>query len=248
MYLLRPSLRWTACLAALALATAAGCASEPETATTEPAVESSEPQFVSIFNGQDLTGWRIDHHADDAAVAESVFTVENGELIVNAPGTESDVWLTLDRVLTDFALRLEFVAYDDARGNAGIQFHDEYVDNRYPRHGFDLASNVPESTGFIWDYQEAWLPYPMQGYESENFLSYLPEGWTYKWSTDPDPWNTLEVSVVGSTVRSVLNGLEIINWDGGDTILPSGYTAFQTHGGQVFRFKFRNIELADLSM
>ena len=86
----------------------------------------------------------------------------------------------------------------------------------------------------------------MKGYRPDNFKPYLPQGWTYKWSTDPDPWNQFEVSVVGSRVRSVLNGREIINWDGGDRIQPTGDVAIEVHGKQVFRFKFRNIQLAEL--
>lgn len=209
--------------------------------------DSEDLNFVPIFNGQDLTGWRIDRVEADEDL--ELFTIENGELILDTPGTEEFAWLTYEEELTDFVLRLEFVAYEDARGNCGIQFRDNWPDDQwYGRHGFDLASNVPESTGFIWDFDEGWLPpLGIQGYRSELFEPYLPEGWEYKWSTDPDPWNTFEVAVVGSRVRSILNGEEIIDWDGGNLIQPSGNIAIEVHNGQVFRFKFRNIELADLS-
>jgi hypothetical protein len=151
-----------------------------------------------------------------AGLGNEGLTIQNGELTLDTPGTADFAWLTYDKELKDFALRVEFVAYQDARGNCGIQFRDTWVNDQYPRHGFDLASNVPESTGFNWDFKEQWLPHPMEGYRAENFKPYLPQGWTYKWSTDPDPWNQFEVSVVGSRVRTVLNGREIINWDGGE--------------------------------
>jgi hypothetical protein len=85
----------------------------------------------------------------------------------------------------------------------------------------------------------------MKGYRADNFKPYLPQGWTYKWSTDPDPWNQFEVSAIGSKVRTVLNGREIINWDGGAKIEPTGNIAIEVHGKQVFRFKFRHIQLAE---
>ena len=203
--------------------------------------------FVPIFNGENLDGWRIDRIEADEDL--ELFTVENGELILDTPGTEEFAWLTYEEELTDFVLRLEFVAYQDAVGNCGIQFRDEWADDQwYGRHGFDLASNVPHSTGFIWDFEEGWLPPIGLEFNSESFLEHLPEDeWTYKWSTDEDPWNTMEVSVIGDQVRSVLNGVEIIDWDGGDFIQPTGHIAIEVHNGQVFRFKFRNIELADLS-
>ena len=210
-----------------------------------PAAESEAPAFVSIFNGENLDGWTID--AIESDLTTEVFSIENGELILDTPGTEDYMWLTYNQPLTDFALRLKFIAYEDAVGNCGVQFRDAYVDNVYPRHGFDLASNVPQSTGFIWDFQEHWLPFAMEGYKSENFEPYLPDGWEYKWSTDEDPWNDFEMRVVGSRVTTHLNGKQIIDWDGGDKILPSGSIAIEVHKKQVFKFRFKDIELANLS-
>ncbi len=212
--------------------------------TNEAVDGPSEPTFVSIFNGNNLDGWTIDQV--DADTANTFFTVEDGELILDTNGSEDYAWLTYNKELTDFSLKLKFVAYKDAVGNCGIQFRDTYVNNEYPRHGFDLASNVPESTGFIWDFQEHWLPFAMEGYKAENFIPYHPEDWTYKWSTDPDPWNEFEVSVVGSRVKSVLNGKTIIDWDGGSKIKPKGYIAIEVHRRQVFKFRFKDIELAEL--
>ena len=227
-------------LSGMILFFAAGCAD-----ASDEAPAPSGPEFVSIFNGQNLSGWKYDRV--DADTSLSVFSIEDGELILDTPGTEEFVWLTYDKELTDFSLRLKFMAYQDRVGNCGIQFRDHWVDNNYPRHGFDLASNVPESTGFIWDFKEWWLPYPMEGYKAENFEPYLPEGWTYKWSTDEDPWNEFEVSVIGSHVKSVLNGKTIIDWDGGDKIEPNGYIAIEVHKQQNFKFRFKDIELLDLS-
>ncbi|MEM8486446.1 MAG: DUF1080 domain-containing protein [Bacteroidota bacterium] len=214
---------------------------------TEPKAEA-EPtmEFMSIFNGENLDGWTLDQIDADTVI--QAFSIEEGDLILDTPGTEDYVWLTYDKELTDFGLKLKFIAYQDAVGNCGIQFRDQYENNVYPRHGFDLASNVPQSTGFIWDFQEHWLPFAMQGYKAENFEPHLPEGWTYKWSTDPEPWNDFEVRVIGSRVQTWLNGKPIIDWDGGDKILPSGHIAIEVHKGQVFRFRFKDIELADLSV
>lgn len=206
---------------------------------------SKEPQYEPIFNGKDYGGWRINCIDEDKSL--EVFSIVDGELILDSKGTKDYVWLTYGKELTDFALRLKFIAYKESVGNCGIQFRDQYVDNKYSRHGFDLASNIPQSTGFIWDFTERWLPFPMKGYRSENFEPYLPEGWTYKWSTDPNPWNEFEVRVVGSHVSSILNGNTIIDWDGGDKINPTGNIAIEVHKGQVFRFRFKDIELADLS-
>lgn len=206
---------------------------------------SKNPVFEPIFNGKDLSGWKIDRI--DADKSNILFAIEDGELILNTSGTSDFAWLTYEKELTDFVLRLKFMAYKDAPGNCGIQFRDHYVDNAYHRHRFDLASNVPQSTGFIWDFREHWLPFPMKGYKAENFEPLLPEGWTYKWSTDDDPWNEFEMSVIGSWVKAVLNGKTIIDWDGADKIQAKGRVAIEVHKKQVFTFRFKDIELADLS-
>jgi len=238
--------RWTACLTALCAVVLvnADLGAVPPQAAAAQALPANA-KFVSIFNGKDLTGWHVDRVPADDVLAPKLFAVQNGELTLDTPGTSDYAWLTYDKELKDFALRLEFVAYQDAKGNCGIQFRDKWTNNKYPRHGFDLASNVPESTGFIWDFKEQWLPHAMKGYRPDNFTPYLPQGWTYKWSTDPDPWNQFEVSAIGSKVRTALNGREIINWDGGAKIEPTGNIAIEVHGKQVFRFKFRNIQLAE---
>ena len=230
-------------LIVLVLLIAAGCGSEQQPAATTDAAESG-PQYVSIFNGQNLDGWKYDRIEADTIY--HVFSIEDGELILDTPGTDEFVWLTYDKELTDFSLRLKFMAFQDRVGNCGIQFRDHWVDINFPRHGFDLASNVPQSTGFIWDFTEHWLPYPMEGYNADNFLPYLPEDWEYRWSTDPNPWNEFEVSVIGSRVKTVLNGKTIIDWDGGEKIKPSGYMAIEVHRRQDFMFRFKDIELMEL--
>jgi hypothetical protein len=131
--------RWTACLTALcavALITADLGAVPPQTAATQTLPANA--RFVSIFNGKDLTGWHVDRVPADDALAPKLFAVQNGELTLDTPGTSDFAWLTYDKELKDFALRLEFVAYQDAKGNCGIQFRDKWSNNEYPRHGFDL--------------------------------------------------------------------------------------------------------------
>ncbi|MEX0822283.1 MAG: DUF1080 domain-containing protein [Rhodothermales bacterium] len=234
-------------LCCAALLSVSGCSTSTSTSTsTYTDFGYDDLEFERIFNGENLDGWRIDRIEADEDL--ELFTIEDGELILDTPGTEEFAWLTFEEELTDYVLRLKFIAYQDARGNCGVQFRDVWPDDQwYGRHGFDLASNVPESTGFIWDFEEGWLPpYGIQGYSSDLFEPYLPEGWEYKWSTDEDPWNLLEMRVEGSRVTSVLNGKQIIDWDGGDLIQPNGHIAIEVHNGQVFRFRFKDIELARL--
>ena len=48
-----------------------------------------EPGFTSLFNGKDLTGWRLGKVALDGKVASSDgrFVAKDGVLVVNGPGS-----------------------------------------------------------------------------------------------------------------------------------------------------------------
>jgi hypothetical protein len=67
---------------------------------------SGKPGSVSLFNGVDLDGCKIDSIETDAST--TFFAIENSGLILTAAGSEDYVWLTFDRELTDFVLWLKF--------------------------------------------------------------------------------------------------------------------------------------------
>ena len=81
-----------------------GCAHAPKT----------EPGFVSLFNGKDLTGWgyRTNNFDGKTRSIDGRYEVKDGILVVNeivTPRTFSQMWTTKE-FPTDFILRLEFRA------------------------------------------------------------------------------------------------------------------------------------------
>jgi hypothetical protein len=88
---------------------------------------SIEPGFKSLFNGKDLSGWRLGKEVlgGKTETADGRFAVKDGILVITGAGpgqprmTEIDTTAEFDR---DFVLRLEFRASRDA--NSGIHLRD----------------------------------------------------------------------------------------------------------------------------
>jgi hypothetical protein len=107
------------------------------------ATGADEPDFKPIFNGKDLTGWRVGQAdmAGKTASDDGRFAVKDGVLVITGSkdrppkNTEID---TVDSFGGDFTLRLEFRASRDA--NSGLHLRDKAFAHQlqirdYPRVG-----------------------------------------------------------------------------------------------------------------
>ena len=65
-------------------------------------VERDDSAFEPLFNGKDLSGWKVD--GGDAAM----WGVENGAIIARGQKARTRNYLLTDREYSDFVLRLEF--------------------------------------------------------------------------------------------------------------------------------------------
>lgn len=108
-----------------------------------PATSADEPGFKSLFNGKDLTGWRLGKTelAGKSASDDGRFAVKEGVLVITG-STEKPPKMTeietVDSRDGDFTLRLEFRASRDA--NSGLHLRDKAIAHQlqirdYPRVG-----------------------------------------------------------------------------------------------------------------
>jgi hypothetical protein len=107
------------------------------------AAGADEPGFRSIFNGKDLTGWRVGKAelAGKTASDDGRFAVRDGALAVigskDKPPKVTEIE-TVESFDSDFTLRLEFRASRDA--NSGLHLRDKTFAHQlqirdYPRVG-----------------------------------------------------------------------------------------------------------------
>ena len=109
-----------------------------------PSVTSAdEPGFRPIFNGKDLTGWRVGNVRlnDKTSSKDGRFAVKDGILVITGskdkPPKMAEIE-TVDSYDVDFTLRLEFRASKEA--NSGLHLRDKAFAHQlqirdYPRVG-----------------------------------------------------------------------------------------------------------------
>jgi Domain of Unknown Function (DUF1080) len=112
-----------------------------------------EPGFKGLFNGKDLTGWRLDKEmlAGKMATADGRYVVKDGVLVITGAAPGQPPMTAIDTVAEfnqDFVLRLEFRASRDA--NSGIHLRDREFKHQlqirdYPRAGpYKMLSHYKE--------------------------------------------------------------------------------------------------------
>ena len=107
------------------------------------AARADEPGFQPLFNGKDLTGWRLGGTdlAGKAATDDGRFAVKDGVLVITGSKDTPPKMAEIDTVESydgDFTLRLEFRASRDA--NSGLHLRDKVFAHQlqirdYPRVG-----------------------------------------------------------------------------------------------------------------
>jgi Domain of Unknown Function (DUF1080) len=177
-----------------------------------PPTRTIERGYTSLFNGKDLTGWKI------GGPTES-FSVENGTIV--AHGAASHLFYdgaVGNHAFRNFDLKLDVVAR--ARSNGGVYILTEFQSQGFPGKGFEVQVNVSHTdrirSGSLYHVVD---------------LSYIP--------AKDDEWYPMEIQVRGQTITIAVKGSEVVrwtqpaDWNGaydtpGRKIAP-GTIAFQAH-------------------
>lgn len=148
--------------------------------------------WVLMFNGTDLSGWRIS--AENPASAR----VENGTLVTN--GKRAHLFYGKDGV-ADFKY-FEFVADVKCVGpsNSGIFFHTTYQANGWPKQGFEAqvcnGFGDPRKTASVYSFadikespakDDVWFNYRLK-VEGKRIRIWIDGKLAQDW-TQPDDWS-----------------------------------------------------------
>jgi len=203
-----------ACTIAL-LATTTTKAEEPETVTIDG------EEWYSMFNGEDLTGWKPGEENPDS------YSVEDGKIIIDGPRDH----LFYDGPIANanfknFHFRCEVFTYPKA--NSGIFFHTKWQATGWPSIGYEAQVNATHSdrikTGSIYGVSNVMNDAP---HEDKNWFLYE--------IIVKDKEITLKVD--GETVMEYTENPDDIR---GDRKLSSGTIALQAHDPES-RIYFRNL-------
>jgi hypothetical protein len=219
--------RW---LCLFSLAAAFGCVSAALTAENQP-----PKGFESLFNGKDLSGWKVNQGGNQA-----VWGAEKGILFVDGKGGG---WLMTEKEYADFELRLEYKV--PRQGNSGVALRSpmrgdpayvgmeiQILDNRWYKDNKNYKGLRPtQLTGAIYDV----VP------PREDVTKPVGE------------WNQMQITAKGRHVTVVLNGTEIVNANLDEyksraarhpgLLREKGHLGLQSHDGRV---EFRNLYVKPL--
>jgi len=182
--------------------------------------------WTALFNGKDLSGWKI--NGDEKWVADQ------GTILCESTANKYG-YLTTNKTYTNFVLRLKFKG--EAEGNSGVFVHSR-ITGMNPEHGPDIEGMQVEvdpskgkHTGGLYESGgRGWVAMPTA--EGENALR-------------PGEWNNLEVSVQGPHITTNLNGVKIVDYTDPSPKFPDGVIALQIHTGGGVKMRWKEIEIKE---
>lgn len=176
---------------------------------------------VKLFNGKDLTGWKIN--------GTEIWYVENGELVCESGPDKQYGYLTTDKYYKNFDLSLKFK--QEANGNSGVFFRSTVTGTKVSGWQVEVAPPGHDTGGIYESYGRNWLVQIPE--EKEGFLKM-------------GEWNTLRIKAVGDRVQTFLNGHEMVDFTDAKIGAGEGGIALQIHDGGGIKVRWKDIVIQEL--
>jgi len=180
--------------------------------------------WVSLFNGKDLSGW--------TEVGKEKWVVDNGTIHGQAI-SKAYGYLRTVKKYKDFQLSLRFKCEGD--GNSGLFFHVDFkpgTPDVSQGLQFEIDCAINRHTGGIYGDGRQWIVWPAP--EKEGVVR-------------QSDWNDLQMRVEGNRYVSRLNGVEMIDFTDPSPRSHDGYLALQLHSGGEGNMRFKDIYIRDLT-
>ena len=171
---------------------------------------STKGNWISLFNGKDLTGWKqLNGHAK--------YTVKDGIIIGTTVNDEPNSFLATEKNYDDFILELEFKV--EPNMNSGIQFRSEskadYNNGQVHGYQMEIDPSTRAWSGGIYDEgRRLWL-YSLEYNDPAKKAFHNGE------------WNRYRIECIGNTVRTWVNGIPAAHLV--DDLKTTGFIALQVH-------------------
>ncbi len=179
--------------------------------------KATDKGWVQLFNGKDLTGWKV------YPSGTGQWKVENGILIGSGPA--SHLFSQRDDY-ENFVYRVEAKINDG--GNSGQYFRTKFGPG-FPK-GYEAQINATHKDKI----RTGSLYFPK-----------VKEVLVFEQLHKPDEWFTQEVTAVGNHIIIKVNGKTTVDWKDPNNTYTKGHFALQQHDpGTVVQF--RKIEVKEL--
>ncbi|MCC7175713.1 MAG: DUF1080 domain-containing protein [Bryobacterales bacterium] len=187
---------------------------------------AAEEGWISLFNGKDLTGWRVNENP-------GTFSVKNGAIVAQGPRSHCFyVGDVANHSFRQFELQVE--AMTEPKANGGIYILTDFQEKGWPGAGFEVQVN----NSFPGDFRKTGSLYQVLDVKESLAAD--------------NQWFTEHITVKGDTITVLVNGKEAVRWtqpagwEGTQEFpqrrLRSGTIALQGHdpGSTVY---YRNIRI-----
>ncbi len=174
-------------------------------------VFSQDSEWISLFNGKDLKGWK-------QLNGEAKYEVKDGMIVGTTVLNTPNSFLCTEKNYSDFIFEVDLLVADDM--NSGIQFRSEskpeYNNGRVHGYQCEVDPSTRAWSGGIYDEaRRGWL-YPLDLNPAAQ--SALKKG----------EWNHYRIECIGNSIKTWINGIPCAHVI--DNMTPSGLIALQVHG------------------
>ena len=160
-------------------------------------------EWVSLFDGKTLTGWKASEHPSTFSVADGAIVVQGDRAHLFYEGTVND------HSFKNFELKLKVMTFPGA--NSGIFIHTVYQDEGWPSKGYEVQVNNTQS-----DWRRTASIYAIQDVK-EVFVK-------------DNEWFDMHITVQGKKVTVKLNDKVVNEYTEGENgRLTGGTIALQGH-------------------
>ena len=175
-----------------------------------------------LFNGIDLTGWKI--------YGTEKWYVKDNLLICESGPDKGYGYLATEKFYDNFILTLEFNQESD--GNSGVFFRSNIEGTKISGWQVEVAPPGSHSGGIYESYGRGWLIQPPSEYDDVVVLN---------------QWNFMKIKVYNNEVTTWINGIKMININDDKIGKGVGSIALQIHDGGNIRVKWKNINIEMLN-
>jgi hypothetical protein len=213
---------------------------------------AAEEGFTSLFDGKTLDGWTVNCLPKDRQRAKRDWTVDQGTILADTIGRKEHFYILLaaNKEYGDFVLRLRFQIERGVTGNSGIQIRSRYNAETGWMQGPQIDIDPPNpqgTTGKLWN----------EGPGPHRWLSNEPiKGSKFLYADQASGWNDLEITAQGMRIRSVLNGVTLVDYDGSGVlddelhkkwnVGAKGVIGLQIHANDELKLRFKDIRIKEL--
>lgn len=176
---------------------------------------------VKLFNGKDLSGWKI--------YGTEKWYVQDGLLVSESGPDKGYGYLGTEENYDDFEITLEFK--QEANGNSGVFIRSTVDGTKVSGWQVEVAPPGSDTGGIYESYGRGWLIKPDP--EKDKALKF-------------GEWNKMRIVVKGDNVTSYVNGVEMVNFSDEKIGQGKGGVLLQIHDGGGIKVYWRKIVLKKL--